>query len=419
MRVERWFRVWILALLCAVLSGGVLHAAGPVRIGFVLVSSGSLATFGTISKQGAELAIDQVNEIGGIGGRKVVGIFKDSKGDPVAGREAFLQLVKEDKVDVVIGPSLSSVAKAIAPAAEETGTPLIIPVAMTPDVTGSECNRYTFRIGQNLHQNLKSAAILASELNADKWTTIGPDYVYGHQSWEYFQQYLGELKPHVRFLSERETAFAPTETVDWGPYIDTVMATKPDGVLISLFGRNLIDFVKQARRKGFFGQGYEILVNIGASTEVLRTLGSAMPAGIWLGAPYWFDAVEGSANANFTRAYRTRFGAVPSYMAHGGYGAVMTYLEAARACGSTDKDAVITALEGLTLDLPVGTVTIRAEDHQAITPGYWGKTAEISGPHRLRILQPLKIMAGLKITPSVEESGCLRKMAQGKDLKAR
>ncbi len=399
----------VLAFLCTMLSHGALQAEGPVRLGFILVASGSLATFGTISQQGAELAIEQLNEIGGIDGRKVVGIFKDSKGDPIAGKEAFLDLVKKDGVDVVIGPSLSSVAKGIAPVAEETGTPLIIPVAMTPDVTGPQCNRYTFRVGQNLHQNLKSAAMLASELNAQKWTTIGPDYVYGHQCWHYFQLYLSELKPGTRFAGERERAFAPTETVDWGPYIDRVIAAKPDGVLVSIFGRNLISFVKQARSKGFFKQGYHILMNLGASTEVLYTLKGAMPPGIWLGAPYWFDAVEGLANSNFTRAYRTRFGAVPSYMAHGGYAAVMTYAEAAKIAGSTDKEAVVRAMEGITIELPVGTVTIRAEDHQAVTPGYWGKTAEISGPYRFRELQPLRVMAGAEITPAADESGCLKK----------
>ena len=381
-----------------------VYAEKPIKIGFIFVTSGALATFGTISKQGAELAVDHLNETGGINGRKLVGIYEDSGGEPAHAAKALKKLVSEDKVDVVIGPSLSSVAKELTKHALEYATPLIIPVALTPDVTGRECNRYTFRICQNLNQNLKSAAIVAADLKANTWTTIGPDYVYGRQSWQYFKTYLKQLRPTTSFLSGSEAVFGSTDTENWRPLIQKVMTTNCNGVLVSLFGRNLIDFVRQAREVGFFDRRYQIIMNIGASIEVMTTLHKRMPRGLWLGAPYWFEATSNDANIIFVRQYRTKYKAVPSYMAHGAYAAVLAYAAAAKATGSVAKEAIRSALEGLTVDLPVGKVTIRMEDHQAITPGILGKTAESA--FRFPGLRPMKVIPGDQITPSWEETGC-------------
>jgi branched-chain amino acid transport system substrate-binding protein len=70
-----------------------------------------------------------------------------------------------------------------------------------------------------------------------------------------------------------------------------------------------------------------------------------------------------------------------------------------------DKEAVIKALEGLSLELPVGPITIRAEDHQALTDACWGKTAA-DPAYPFPILKPLRVFPGSEITPPVSETGC-------------
>lgn len=394
-----------LSILMLMLTPLVHAQTSPIKIGFIFVLSGRLATFGTMSKQGAELAIEQINETGGIGGRKLVGVFLDSKGSADVGAELFKELVNSHRVDAVIGPSLSNVALSISNVANELKTPLIVPVATTPDVTGVRCNRYTFRIGQSLEQNIKSAAIIARNLKAKRWTTVGPDYVYGHQSWELFKKYLGALRPDAIFLPDSQVAFASPETSDWSDVATKVKQTNADGILVSLFARNLIDFIKQDETVGLFKRGYDVVVNLGASTEVLYTLKQDMPTGIWLGAPYWFQNEAGPWNHNFVAGYRTRFKAIPSWNSAGPYSAVRAYAEAVKVAGSTGKEEVVKALEGLTVDLPVGNVTIRKEDHQAVTPAFWGKTAE-DPAYRFRVLKPLQELSGAEITPSPAETKC-------------
>ena len=405
-------KIFVTILLAAAVAGLVLapqaFAEKPVKIGFFYIMSVPFSTYGQFAKKGAQLAIDEVNAAGGFLGRKVEGYFEDSTGKPDVAMRAIRKLVYQDKVDFLIGLDSSGVAKSVVPSIPQMKTPLIITHAATPDVTGSVCNRYVFRISLNLAQNVKTAALLAAQTKAMKWTTIGPDYAFGHQSWEYFQKYLKQAKSGVTFLPKDKVAFPPFKTTDFSPYITKVMQSKPDGVLVSLWGGNLIDFVRQGKEMGFFKGDFTVLATLGAAVEVLSALGDKMPEGIWVGTRYWFLANDSARNKQFVKAYYDRYKNYPSYNAHGAYGAVYTYKAAVEKAGKVDREAVIDALSGLTVELPVGKITIRPEDHQAVTDACWGKTAADSA-YPFRILKPFKIFKGADITRPVSETGCKMK----------
>jgi len=405
--MKRMFLAIFVIVACGmILAGPAVNATGkPVKLGFVYIMSGPFATYGQFAKRGAELAIDEINKQDGILGRKVVAFFEDSTGKPDVAARAFRKLVYQENVDCLIGLDSSGVAKSVVPLMNEMKTPLIITHAATPDVTGKVCNKYTFRISVNLAQNVKAAALIASETKAKTWTTVGPDYAFGHQSWEYFQKYLKELKPDVEFMPDDKVAFAPIKTTDFSPYITKIMHAKPEGVLISLWGGNLIDFVRQASEMGFFSGKWEVLMTLGAATEVLYALKDKMPEGIWVGTRYWFLGNDSPVNVAFREAYFKRFSEYPSYNAHGAYAAVQAYKAAAEKAQSTDKEAIVKALEGLKIELPVGTVVIRAEDHQALTPATWGRTAA-DPKYPIRVLNPIRTFPAEKVTPPVDKTGC-------------
>ncbi len=244
----------LLAMAFMLVSLAGAHAA-TTKIGFIYIMSGPLSAYGQFAKQGAEMAIEEINAGGGINGNKVEGFFEDSTGKADVALRAIRKLVYQDKVDILVGLDSSGVANTVVPSIDQMKTPLIITHAATPDVTGSVCNKYTFRISLNLAQNVKAAALIANETGAKKWTTVGPDYAFGHQSWEYFEKYLKELNPEASFLPADQVAFPPFKTTDFSAYITKIMATKPEGVFISLWGGNLIDFVRQASSMGFFNEG--------------------------------------------------------------------------------------------------------------------------------------------------------------------
>lgn len=380
-------------------------SAPTVKVGFVYIMSGPFSAYGQFAKKGAELAVDEINAAGGISGHKVEAFFEDSTGKPDVAIRALRKLVFQEKVDFLIGLDSSGVAKTVVPSIPQMKTPLIITHAATPDVTGSVCNRYVFRISVNLPQNVKAAAMLAAGTDAKTWTTIGPDYAFGHQSWEYFEKYLQAMKPDVNFLPKDAVAFPPFKTTDFNPYINKIMQSGADGVLVSLWGGNLIDFVRQAQEMGLFDGKRQVLMTLGAATEVLSALGDKMPEGLWVGTRYWFLANDSQRNQDFVKAYFDRYGEYPSYNAHGAYGALYTYKAAAEKAGGIDKEKVIDALEGLTVELPVGEITIRPEDHQALSDVSWGQTAGHAN-YPIRILNPVKIFKAGDVTPAPADSGC-------------
>ncbi|MBI4963305.1 MAG: ABC transporter substrate-binding protein [Desulfomonile tiedjei] len=390
----------------AFLSSAPALSQEPVKIGFIYVFSGRLSNFGHMAKQGAEFAIEEVNASGGVLGRKLVAVYEDTQMNPARGVELVKKLVADDKVDVLMGITSSGVADAVVPVVPSLKTPLIITLAMNPDVTGEKCNPYTFRISMNGPQNIKAAAILASSLPAKKWTTIGPDYLFGYQCWEYFQKYLKPQRSDTAFASQSDVVWAPITTTDFAPYIKKAINTDADGVLISLFAGNLIDFVRQAAPLGFFDGKRQVLVNIGSSVDVMYGLGLDMPKGIWIGGFYWFQQNRTQVNQDFVDAYYRKYKFPPDYNAHGGYSGVKAYVAALQKAGTTNKESVIKALEGLVLDLPIGKTLIRAEDHQAVLDAAWGLTSDFDSKYRCRLLKPLKVFPGDEITMPVEQTGC-------------
>lgn len=399
----------LLQMLAAVVLGAGLGAPPataadePIRIGAIYIMSGVAATYGEFARNGADLAVEEINADGGILGRPVEISYEDSQIEADAAIQAMRKLVYQDGVDVLMGLDSSGVATGVVPVVPEVGTPFLITHAATPDVTGKLCNAWTYRVSVNINQNVKGAAIIADESGAERWTTVGQDYAFGHQSWEFFQKYLGELNPDATFMDE--TAFPKFGNEDFTPFINSVIDADPDGVFISLWGGDLVNFTRQANNLGFFDEDFEVIMSLGAATEVLYALGDQMPTGITIGTRYWYNAPDNPTNDAFVQAYQDEYDRVPSYNAMNAYAAVYAYKAAIEKAGSADKAAIRDALSGLTFDAPIGTVHLRSGDHQAVVGPVYGVTAAESGAP-IRRLDPMRLFDGESVTPPVSETGC-------------
>ncbi len=376
----------------------------PIRFGAIYIMSGSAAAYGQFAKQGIELAADEINKKGGVLGRQVEFALEDGQGKVDVAIQAARKLVFQGGADALMGLDSSGVANGLTPIVPELRKPFLITHAASPDVTGKLCNAYTYRVSVNVNQNMGAAAQIAAESGAKRWTTIGPDYAFGHQSWEYFGKYLKQRKPDVELM--QEVAFPRFGAEDFVPFINSVMQSKPDGVLISLWGGDLVNFVRQAKNLGFFEQKYQVLLTLGAAVEVLSALGEQMPQGVWAGTRYWFAAHDNPINQAFVQAYLERFGAPPSYNAEGAYAAMYLYKAAMEKAGSVDGAAVAKALAGISFDAPNGRLTIRAEDHQAVVAPTWGKLGAFDPKYKVRMLESMRTFKGEDVTPSAAETGC-------------
>lgn len=380
------------------------YAEDPIRIGGLYILSGSAATYGEFAQKGIDLAVREINESGGILGRDIEMIYEDSQGKASVAIQAARKLVYSEGVDALVGLDSSGVAQGMVPTMPELQKPLIITHAATPDVTGKLCNPFTYRISVNVAQNMKAAAMVAAETDAKNWTTIGPDYAFGHQSWEFFGGYLKELKPDVNLMSD--TNFPRFGAEDFTPFIDRVMDSDAEGVLISVWGGDLVNFIRQATNRGFFEKDMELMFTVGAATEVLSALGDRMPEGVHLSTRYWYEAYDNDINKDFVEAYIDAYGNPPSYNAEGAYAAIYAYKQAMEAAGTTDGPAVAKSLRGMSMDAPNGTVTFREGDNQAMVSPNWGVSGPMHADHGIRTLTNLEIFDGEEVARTVEGTGC-------------
>ncbi len=376
----------------------------PVRVGAIYIMSGSAAAYGQFARQGMELAADEINARGGILGRKLEFALEDSQGKVDVAIQAARKLVFQGGADALMGLDSSGVANGLTPIVPELRKPFVITHAASPDVTGKLCNAYTYRLSVNVNQNMSAAAQIAAESGAKRWTTIGPDYAFGHQSWEYFGKYLKQRKPDVELM--KDVAFPRFGAEDFVPFINSVMQSRPDGVLVSLWGGDLVNFVRQARNLGFFDQKFQVLLTLGAATEVLSALGEQMPQGVWAGTRYWFAAHDNPLNTAFVKAYFDRYKTPPSYNAEGAYAALYLYKAAIEKAGKVDGEAVARALSGISIDAPNGRLAIRAGDHQAVIGPTWGKLGAFDTKYKVRMLDSMRTFKGEDVTPAVSETGC-------------
>ncbi|CAM5192370.1 Branched-chain amino acid transport system substrate-binding protein OS=Castellaniella defragrans OX=75697 GN=HNR28_002066 PE=3 SV=1 [Castellaniella defragrans] len=387
--------------VAGLLASSPAHAQDPIRIGGIYLMSGSAAAYGEFAKQGATLAIDEVNAKGGVLGRPLHLQLEDGQGKAATAIQVARKMVYQDKVDLMMGLDSSGVAQGLVPVLPELGKPFIITHAATPDVTGKLCNKYTFRDSVNVAQMMAGGAEIAAQSGAVKWTTIGPDYAFGHQSWEYFSEGLKAKNPKVVLMSD-QLAFPRFGAEDYTPFINSVMQSKPDGVLISLWGGDLVNFVRQANERGFFKQGYKVFMNVGAATEVLTALGDQMPEGVWLGTRYWYASWDTPMNKHFVEAYKKAYSHPPSYNAEGAYTAIYAFKAALEKAGAVDSDKIINALAGMTMQAPTGDLTFRKGDHQALIGPTWGLSSAMNTADKVRSLTQIHNFDGAKVTPPVD-----------------
>jgi branched-chain amino acid transport system substrate-binding protein len=248
-----------------------------------------------------------------------------------------------------------------------------------------------FRICNSTYHDGNGAAFLAKDLPAMKWSTISPKYEYGFTSWKMFQETLKKIKPGVSFVAESFSPFGTT--TDFRPFMNPVLDAKADGVFSTIWGGELVTFVKQAVQAGLFDKIKHVIFPVGAAMDVLEGLGQEMPDNIWISGRYFFLYPNNKNNNEWVARFRKRWNHFPAYVSETGYSSIFALKAAVEKSGSKETKALIQALEGVEMESPAGYRVFRKEDHQALYDVPWGKT---KGDPKY----PIKIMGEMKIFPA-------------------
>ncbi len=342
----------------------------PIKVALITDSAGSTSLFGVANINGARMAVDELNAAGGVLGRPVELIVRDSKSKPDVGVQLTRDAILGDKVSAIFGPVSSAVAAAMTEVAKENNTPIFFHTSNTQRLTTELFHKYAFMVGPNTTMEGRGNALAAAKLPYTKWAVIAPDYEFGHLQSEAFVGKLKELRPDVEIVTEQ---FPKLGEKEFTPVITSVLASNPEAVYSANFAGDLITFTKQAAPLGFFDEVYFTSLY---ETDALQALGAEAPEGVRAYSRAPFFAIDSPLIDDFVSTYLDRYGVYPSDWAIMAYDAVKLWAAGVEAAGGTDADALVSALEGYEFESVRGTVTIRPVDHQASVSVYSGTIAQ-------------------------------------------
>jgi branched-chain amino acid transport system substrate-binding protein len=368
----------VLACVAPFLAVAPAAAQNTIKIGVPMPLSGPGALYGEPSVKGARMFADEINAAGGVLGKKIELVIRDSKASADEAVRVSREMILKEEVQFLVGTLTSAEGPAVSTIAKENKIILIAPIPKTDQLTSEKnLHPYVFRTAANTTMEGRSAAeIIATWKDVKKVATIAHDYAYGQDVAKSFVEHLKKLRPDVEIVDQQ---WPKLGEADYTPFINAQMAKKPEAVFSAMWGGHFVTWAKQAKPVGFFDLVQNRVVNGGeaGSVEATRALGPDYPFGIW-GNSYDLAAYEGQSDAH--KKYIERIKAFtkedpPSTWPVTTYVAMQFLVEAIKKANSTDSDKVSKALLGLTIETPIGPQTIREKDHQANRGQLYGKTA--------------------------------------------
>lgn len=325
-------------------------------------------------KKGMELAIEQINEAGGVDGKKVELVIRDDNGNPGDAVRVAEELLSRERVDVLAGGFLSNISLALADFAKQKKTFFLMGEPMTDRLTWNGGNDYTFRIRPGTYSQTAMLIPEAVKLNKKRWAIVYPNYEYGQAATAAFKDLLKEAQPDVEFVVEQSP---PLGKVDAGSLVQAMADAEPDAIFNALFGADLVKFVREGNTRGLF-EGREVISLLTGSPEYLDPLRNETPNG-WIVTGYPRSGVDIPAHEKFVAAYEERYKDYPRLSSVVGYTLINTIVAGIEKAGSTDSEALVAAFKDLTLETPFGEISFRPEDNQSTMGTYVGRTKNVDG----------------------------------------
>lgn len=360
----------ITAALLALASGGRdAAAAEPIRIGDIN-SYTSLPAFTEPYRQGALLAIEQVNAGGGVAGRTLELVSRDDAGQPGDAVKAAEELVTREGVALISGALYSHVGLALSAYAAQHKLLYLASEPLADALVWESGNRYTFRLRPSTYSQAAMLAEVAAKNPARRWATIAPNYSYGKEAVAAFRKVMGELRPDIEWVAEQWPALFK---IDAGAEAQALEAASPEAIFNVTFGSDLVRFVREGTDRGLF-EGRFVVGMLTGEPEYLDPLADEAPEG-WLVTGYPWDKIDTPAHKAFLEAYQARWNDYPRVGSIVGYNTILALAAMfEKTGGSAETEAMIAALKGLTFDSPLGPITFRPQDHQSTMGAYVGYT---------------------------------------------
>ena len=330
-----------------------------IQLGAILSITGAGGVYGPSSRDGMLLAVDKINNSGGVNGAKISLDVKDDASDKAQSAQVAQTLIQQGQLLALLGPTLSNSAVAVHPLAESFKIP-ILAVSTTGIHIVPDCNypktdpcKYVFRDSLGEESAIPANIKVYSDLkhpktgvlmvaNDDKFSSDGGKIVQNTVA-----QYGIQLLDTVQFSKT---------TADFATPVTKAVQKHPDVIFITSLGGIPAKIMIEARKQGFTGQ---FLGGNGFNTAVVSKQAADAGKGAESGSAWYINNTFAS-NAGFVQAYRAKYSADPDQFAAQGYAAILILADAAKRANLTfsdtagDRTKLRDAMESVNIDTPLG-----------------------------------------------------------------
>jgi len=358
---------------------------GPIKIGVLEDQSGEFSLVGIQKLHAAELAIEEINENGGLLGQEVEIVAPDTQSDNNRFQEMARKLILEDKVDVVMGGYSSASREAIRPIMEQNKMLYFY----NNQYEGGVASKYTFTTGSIPDHQIGTLMEGLIEEYGPKVYTIAADYNFGQISADWVRtetEKLGGETVGEEFIPLGVSQFAST--------ISRIKAADPDILVTLLVGQEQSSFYGQWAKSGNKEIPMATTVNMAQAYEHKRFEPPSL-ANMYVTVTFMEELADVMPSAKeFVDKFYEKYpdDKYVGMEAEAEYTGIMLWAEAVKKAGTTETEAVIEALEsGISVEGPAGKVTIDPASHQAIRNVFLARADEnhkVTFPKEWEAVQP-------------------------------
>ena len=355
---RRNFLTSTVALTGAVAIPSVAFAADTIKLGSILDTSGIFDAYGKPMDMALRLAVDEINDAGGLLGKQIEIVAYDTQSDMALYTQYGQQLTRQDQVDVVHGGILSASREAIRQTMRKTGTPYFYNV----QYEGGVCDRNIFINGVTPAQQAEALVPYAMGKSGKKVYILAADYNYGQITARWIQKFVADNGGEVVGVD-----FFPLDVSDFGSTIAKIQTAAPDLVIAPLVGGAHLSFFRQWAAAGMKDRIPLASTTMGVGNEH-KVLTPEEGNGIMVAYNYSQELNTPENNA-FKKRWASAYGDSSAIheIAVSHYQGIKTWAAAINQAGSLDREALIEAMEsGLSIDGPSGKITVDPKTHHAV-----------------------------------------------------
>jgi branched-chain amino acid transport system substrate-binding protein len=400
---------FLLTLLPVYATTAKAETGEPIKIGLVIAFSFAPAKHGFCCRDGYQMAMEEINAAGGVLGRPLELVSRDSKVNTQVARAMAKELVLKEKVFMIVGAVPGRICLALSDYAKSAKVPYFNCLCATERLCGEYGHRYVFSgSSMSRHFNKGNVKYMLKQFpQAKRYYLFGVDNETGHSMIDSYTRYLNEFKPpDVKIVG---TSFCKTKETDYTPYITAILTAKPDVLYAGFGGSQNVAFMKACKQAGLDKKMLITSYNIN-DVMMARAIGDGMPDGAIGYNPYLPYYYEHPANKRFVKKYKEKYGELPTNTSSLGYFNCYFIAEALKKAGTVNREKFIDALEGLTIkDTPLGELTMRVYDHQVMVPLIVGQMRKDPAYPFYITKDNVVLMKAEDVMPSIEEVKAARK----------